>query len=359
MMNDKGIFIKNIYYMLAYAFQVLRQKNYEDVASEEFEEVQDLFAAILARGIAQQLKQGLYREYITRNEDLPMLRGKLNLQGTIRSQIQRKKLLSCEFDELSVNNVFNRILKTTAQILMQDSNVKQKNKKALKKGMLLFGEVYSIEPAEIRWDFLQYQRNNKNYEMLMNICYFVLNGLLQTTENGRYKMMAFSDDHMHRLFEKFVLEYFKRHHTYLTEARAAQVKWNLSPETGQGMIRFLPVMQTDVFLRYREKILIIDTKYYGHTMQRRYEKATLHSGNMYQIFTYVKNQDAAGTGNVSGMLLYARTEEAVAPDCSFVMGGNRIGVKTLDLNKDFSLIAAQLDGIAEEYFGHEKNITLI
>jgi 5-methylcytosine-specific restriction enzyme subunit McrC len=65
MMNDKGIFIKNIYYMLAYAFQVLRQKNYEDVASEEFEEVQDLFAAILARGIAQQLKQGLYREYIT------------------------------------------------------------------------------------------------------------------------------------------------------------------------------------------------------------------------------------------------------------------------------------------------------
>ena len=115
---------------------------------------------------------------------------------------------------------------------------------------------------------------------------------------------------MHRLFEKFVLEYFKRHHTYLTEARAAQVKWNLSPETEQGMIRFLPVMQTDVFLRYREKILIIDTKYYGHTMQRRYEKATLHSDNMYQIFTYVKNQDAAGTGNVSGMLLYARTEEA-------------------------------------------------
>ena len=50
--------------MLAYAFQVLRQKNYEDVASEEFEEVQDLFAAILARGIAQQLKQGLDRKSV-------------------------------------------------------------------------------------------------------------------------------------------------------------------------------------------------------------------------------------------------------------------------------------------------------
>ena len=51
------------------------------------------------------------------------------------------------------------------------------------------------------------------------------------------------------------------------------------------------------------------------------------------------------TGNVSGMLLYAKTEEAITPDCSFVMGGNKISVKTLDLNKEFKLIAAQLDKI--------------
>lgn len=44
--------------MLAYAFQVLRQKSYEDIASEEFDDVQNLFAAILSRGIAQQLKIG-------------------------------------------------------------------------------------------------------------------------------------------------------------------------------------------------------------------------------------------------------------------------------------------------------------
>ena len=115
-------------------------------------------------------------------------------------------------------------------------------------------------------------------------------------------------------------------------------------------------MQTDIFLRYRSKILIIDTKYYGKTMQTQYDKTTLHSGNVYQIFTYVKNQDAAGTGNVSGMLLYAKTDEDITPDCSFVMGGNRISVKTLDLNKEFSLIAAQLDRIAEEHFQRENTV---
>ena len=39
MTNDKGIFIKNIYYMLAYAFQVLRQKNYDNVAKHLLQEL--------------------------------------------------------------------------------------------------------------------------------------------------------------------------------------------------------------------------------------------------------------------------------------------------------------------------------
>jgi 5-methylcytosine-specific restriction enzyme subunit McrC len=54
------------------------------------------------------------------------------------------------------------------------------------------------------------------------------------------------------------------------------------------------------------------------------------------------------------MLLYAKTEEDITPDCMFNMGGNQIGAKTLDLNKDFRLIAAQLDAIAEQFFGVKR-----
>lgn len=107
-------------------------------------------------------------------------------------------------------------------------------------------------------------------------------------------------------------------------------------------------------LRLKEKTLIIDAKYYGQTLQKQFDKYSLHSGNVYQIFTYVKNQDKDNTGNVAGILLYAKTDEDITPDCMFNMGGNQIGAKTLDLNKDFSLIAAQLDKIAEDYFGKQK-----
>lgn len=88
MTSDKGILIQNIYYMLTYAFQVLKQENYKEVAAEEFERIQDLFAAILARGISGQLKQGLYREYVSRQETLPVLRGRLNINETIQNRIR-------------------------------------------------------------------------------------------------------------------------------------------------------------------------------------------------------------------------------------------------------------------------------
>lgn len=337
--------------MLSYAFQVLKQSNYEKIAAEKFDKIQNLFAAILSKGVAQQLKQGLYREYVLQHETLSVIRGKVDMHNTILNKIQRKQKLTCEFDELSENNIFNQILKTTMHYLVKDASVAKEQKTALNKVLIFFNNVYLLEPSSIQWSKLYYKRNNKNYEMLLNICYFVLDGMIQTTEKGEYKMIGFSDERMELLYEKFILEYYRQHHKYLSEVKAAQIKWDLIGEKNESMVRFLPNMQTDITLRLDDIVLIIDAKYYGHTLQKQYDKYSLHSNNIYQIFTYVKNQDKECTGNVSGLLLYAKTEEAITPDFLFNMGGNRIGAKTLDLNMEFSKIAAQLDAIAENYFG--------
>ena len=100
-------------------------------------------------------------------------------------------------------------------------------------------------------------------------------------------------------------------------------------------------------------VLIIDAKYYTHTTQTQYDVHTVHSSNLYQIFTYVKNKDAEFGDNphaVSGVLLYAATDETIQPDHSYQMSGNKISVRTLDLNRDFSEIAAQLNVIVDEHF---------
>ena len=116
----------------------------------------------------------------------------------------------------------------------------------------------------------------------------------------------------------------------------------------------LPVMQTDIMLSYGEKTLIIDAKYYAHSTQVQYDKHTLHSGNVYQIFTYVKNKEAELADKpheVSGMLLYAKTNEDIYPENEYRMSGNRIEVRTLNLDDDFPMIKAQLDRIVQKYLG--------
>ena len=147
MTNDKGILIKNVYYMLSYAFQVLKQSNYESIKTENFERIQDLFAAILSKGVAQQVKHGLYREYISHEETIPVVRGKIDMPETIRTRIQRKQRISCEFDELTENNLFNQIIKTTMHYMVKDANVAMVQKVALNKVLVFFSNVSICEPS--------------------------------------------------------------------------------------------------------------------------------------------------------------------------------------------------------------------
>ena len=104
MPDASGILIQNIFYMLCYAFKVLRQQNYQDIAAESFAHVQDMLAAILARGIVQQVKQGLYRKYIGTEEQSRTLRGKINLYQT--KMLQSRKIRQFDHDGNLVGSTY-------------------------------------------------------------------------------------------------------------------------------------------------------------------------------------------------------------------------------------------------------------
>ena len=349
MTKDKTIFIKNVYYMLAYAFTNLRKEDLKEVSAEEFENIHNLFAAILAKGIGSQLKQGLYREYTNHIENLSTLRGKIDMPETINNLAAGRRILTCEYDELSANNLLNQILKTTSMLLLRHGDVDDEHKAALKKAMLFFTNVDLINVNSIRWSSLRLHRNNQTYKMLIGICRLILEGMLLTTDDGKYKLAEFIDDQkMCRLFEKFILEYYIKECPQV-KAMSSQIPWALDND----MFDMLPTMQSDIMLTQGNRVLIIDAKYYTSATQNYYNVRKLHSDNLYQIFTYVKNKDmsfGAKPHEVSGMLLYARTDEEIQPNNVYQMSGNQISVKTLDLNKDFSEIAAQLNSIVSDHF---------
>lgn len=335
--------------MLSYAYQTLQQQDSVNIEGEKFDNIYDLFAAILAKGISNQIKKGLNKEYIEVSSELSTLRGRIDITDSIRQQTTRKRKLICTYDEFSENSYMNRILKSVAYSLIAKDDVKKNNKDTLKKAMLSFSEVKSIELSAISWSSLRYHRNNETYKMLMNICFLTVQKLLLTTEAGTMKTASFLDgQQMHRLYEKFILEYYKKHFPQYKPA-SKQIPWNVA-----GNISFLPVMQSDIMLTDGEKYLIIDAKYYSKVMQTQYDKHTLHSNNLYQIFTYVKNLDKYNSGTVSGMLLYAKTDEEISMEMDYKMGKNTISVMTLDLGVEFSIIAEQLNAIIPKYFNKKS-----
>lgn len=340
--------IRNIYYMLSYAFQVLNEQGYRKIATEQFHNVADLCAAILIKGISSQLKRGLGQEYVSKTETLSALRGKIAVSESIKTMTMLRNQMVCTYDEFSVNSRMNQIIKATVKLLMY-ANISKERKKELKKQMLFFGEVTEIDLNTIDWN-IRYDRNNQTYKMLISICYLVVKGLLQTKSDGTVCLMDVLDEQrMCRLYEKFILEYYRKEHPEIT-ANASQISWQLDNNIND----LLPVMQTDIMLGRGNRILIVDAKYYSHTMQKQLDTYSIHSGNLYQIFTYVKNKEVELADKphvVSGLLLYAKTDETLLPNQTYQMSGNKISVKTLDLDCDFEKIAEHLDAIVEEFFG--------
>lgn len=343
-----NIRIKNIYYMLSYTYKSLAENRFASLDVEEFDNMANLCAGILAIGLPMQIKRGLIREYLDNTEEMSSIKGKLEVAQCIKRQSLQMGKAVCSYDEYTENILLNQILKTTAMILIKCDDVKADNKKILKKSLVFLDGVSPINDIKhISWKSIKYNQNNSTYKMLVNICYLVINSLLMSKSEGVYKMREYVDEiHMHKLYEKFVLEYFRKEHPKL-RANADAIAWQL----GTDFNLYLPAMQTDITLHYQGNTLIIDTKYYANgtplAMNSQYGNQTLHSGNVYQIFTYVKNVEQKSGGTVAGCLLYAKNENVKDLDLPYNICGNDIMVKTLDLDKNFKQIRDQLDELAK------------
>ncbi|MBR3312041.1 MAG: 5-methylcytosine-specific restriction endonuclease system specificity protein McrC [Solobacterium sp.] len=336
--------------MLSYAFQVLKEQGPKEVDAEVFDNAQRLCAEILIKGISVQIKRGLKRDYVPQTETLSSVKGKIDVSDSLKTQSILRRRLVCNYDEFTTDTKLNQILKTTMLVLLR-GEITNKQKKELKKLLVYFSDVSETDIHTIDWN-MHYNRNDQSYQLLITICYMVIKGLIQAQSDGTYKMMDFFDEQrMSRLYEKFILEYYRKHYPELN-ANPSPIEWQLDQE-GDGL---LPAMKTDIMLQKDNNVLIIDAKYYSHTTQEHFDKHSIHSANLYQIFTYVKNKEYELKDQphvVSGMLLYAKTDEEIQPDSEYCMSGNRIVIKTLDLNNSFDVIQQSLNNIVSNYEIHD------
>ena len=93
--------------------------------------------------------------------------------------------------------------------------------------------------------------------------------------------------------------------------------------------------------------IIIDAKYYRETLATNYDQKKIHSSNLYQIFSYLMNQqnEDKKTQMATGILLYPTTSQEY--NLSYKYQEHEVCVKTLNLNQDWRKISERLLNIIE------------
>ncbi|MCD4557317.1 5-methylcytosine restriction system specificity protein McrC [Schaalia sp. lx-100] len=353
MIVDKGIEIKNIYHMLCYVFHDWKLLKHYSLNTEKFENVHEFLARLLSSALSKQIKHGLHKDYISVKENIYLLRGKLISGETMNNFMSRRKTFFCEYDSFSENNLINQVLKSIILSMLTDSFISAENKDNLKKYLIFFSDVDDIFLANVNWSYVNTFKVSENYRFLLNICQLVCEGLIVTTDKGDMRFLSsFKVEFIEKLYEKFILEYYRKEHPLLSVS-ASRVSWALDDNFND----YLPLMKTDIMLRYKDKILIVDAKYYSDIFQHNRGSETVRSSHLYQIFSYVKNEQEAFRSSgcqISGMLLYAKTQDMMNLDLRYAMSGNRIDVRTLDLGKEFIHVSNFLDRIAAEFLYSDR-----
>lgn len=331
---------------MCYAFKALKFKDYERLSSEDFRDIYDMLSEAFTMVLTTQIKQGLHRDYIEVDETTSSIRGKINITESINELSFINKKLNCTYDEFSVNTHLNKIIKTTLMVFLR-APISKERKRPLKNILYYFRDVDTLDINNINWK-IRYDRNNQDYRMIIGICYLTLTGLILSDKKGNKKLRKLLDKQkINALYENFVFNYLDLKYRKRVDVNRKEIKWPLN-NIEENNDKLLPKMKPDIVLSSRKerKLLIIDTKYYDEILT---EYHSHKSGNLYQIFTYVKSkQFELKDYKVSGMLLYAATNEEVPPK-EYMMDGNNISVKTLDLNQDFSFIEKQLNDIADDF----------
>lgn len=256
-------------YMLVYANDI-KIKN-EDLASSlnyNSNNILEIFIQMFAKNLFLHLQKGIYKEYITVEDNLTVLRGKYLINENLKYNFTKSKIY-CEFDEFSMDNSLNQFFLYAIKTLMNYT----KNKKLLKQCELILDEVefkqFNIDDLHIHFN-----RLNNRFKQVQEFAMLLLKKSIPMFDDGK-KSFAFLFD-MNELFEVFIGNIYKN-----IDSSAI-----LQNERNFGNLKLIPDVVCDD--------LIIDIKY-----KLTKDKSDLKRDDKYQMFVYGTNFEINNT-----MLLY-------------------------------------------------------
>ena len=340
--------IENIYYLLCYAWNKLDEKERVNVSIDDKTELLDLFAKILINATKMLLKRGIDKNYIDYTEELAGIKGKVQISQTLKSNLLFKQRTICTFDDFSANIISNRILVSTIYRLTRTKGLDKQLKNELISLQRMLSDIEQIEITNSLFKQVKLNRNNRFYGFVINVCQIIYESTLPSEEQGKYKFSDFTrdDKKMNQLFESFIRNFYKIEKQKYKTVKKETIKWQFD-NTDKDSYQYLPQMETDITLENDEEKIIIDAKFYRETMTLNYDKERIKSANLYQLFSYLLNQQDTNlkTHNATGILLYRTIETDY--NLNFKYNEHKIQIRTINLNSNWRNISSRLKEIIE------------
>ena len=338
--------IENIYFLLCYAWNKLDEKERVNVSIDDKTELLDLFAKILINATKTLIKRGIDKNYIDHTEELSGVKGKIQISHTLKSNLLIKQRTICTFDEFSSNIILNRILVSTIYRLTRTKGLDKELKKELVAIQRMLNGIEQIEITSSLFNQVRLNRNNRFYGFVMNVCQIIYDSTLPSEEQGKFKFSDFTrdDNKMNQLFEAFIRNFYRIEQRKYKTVKKETIKWQFE-NTDKENYQYLPQMETDITLENDEEKIIIDAKFYRETMTVNYDKERIKSANLYQLSSYLLNQEDVSikTKTATGILLYPTIETDY--DLNFKYYDHKIQIRTVNLNTNWRNISTRLKEI--------------
>jgi len=327
--------IENIYYLLCYAWDKLEEGEKTKVTKDEFDSLLNLFAKVFGNGVTYILKRGLDRTYNTQVQRYRGIKGKLLLHTTIKGNQLMQGMTTCAFDEFDYDTLHNQIIKFTLRKLVYTKGITKETKEQLRSLHQRFDRVGDRAIKLSDFSKVRLHRNNQFYDFILKICRLILENLSLNEQDGQYEFQDFirNEKRMASLFEAFLFNFYKKESDF--RVRRETIQWDAVHISGEANL--LPSMKTDITLEKGERKIIMDAKYYKNTLQTYYDKQSIHSGNIYQVAAYLRNND---NPNAEGILIYPTIQKELA--ATYQIEGRSVTFATINLNQDWRGIKEDL-----------------
>lgn len=274
--KSKDILIKMLKTLKNSPFKNLSVANLKSSKIPLFE----IFISMFLEELVVLVRNGIKSDYISKEENLKFLKGKLKISEQIKYNTIHKERFFVQYEEFISNRVENRLIKTTLQFLYNKSKL-NKNQQRIREFLFVFDEIEISHNIKTDFSKIKLNRQMKDYEQVLLWCKTFLFENSFSPYKGNDIAFALLFD-MNLLFESFVYSYLKKSSNF-QDIKSQDRTHHLAYENGIGRFRLKP----DIVINGGK--IIADTKWKILSEDKAYNGVL--QDDMYQLYAYGTKYD--------------------------------------------------------------------